>query len=266
MLYRPASRVDGRGDIFFRSLPVRRASLSRCLARVPISRWRASLFARACLGSIPLTAWVVSSFRSGGSDVFFSFARPPIAGSSLLARLVCSPAPGAWDVRTGDRFAAAGGTAVCLLLIVSCRSLRLRSFAFVLPAVWVFISCLVFLPACLVGSRSPVAEARSALRPALLVEWRGGLLCRGFLSSRVARCLEFRSSWSLVHRRLVVSPRARPSSSLLASPPRLVRWRREYLVPAYCLSPIRKSPRPSYRRGGAIFPVSVVLAYSSMMA
>lgn len=72
------------------------------------------------------------------------FARPPLAGSSLPSCLVCSPAPGAWDVRTGDRFAAAGGTAVCLLLIVSCRSLRLRSFAFVLPAARVFISCLVF--------------------------------------------------------------------------------------------------------------------------
>ena len=67
----------------------------------------------------------------------------------------------------------------------------------------------------------------------------------------------------------VVSSRARPSSSLLASPPRLVRWRREYLVPAYCLSPIRKSPRPSYRGAGRFFPFRLffpVLVYSSMMA
>ena len=51
---------------------------------------------------------------------------------------------------------------------------------------------------------------RSALRPALLVVGRGGLLCRGSLSSRAARCLKFRSSWSLVLRWLVVSPRVRP--------------------------------------------------------
>lgn len=81
------------------------------------------------------------------SCCLFSFqfiARPPLACSRRFACLNCSPAPGAWDVRTGDRFAAAGGTAVCLLLIMSCRSLRLRSFAFVLSADWVFISCLVF--------------------------------------------------------------------------------------------------------------------------
>lgn len=47
-------------------------------------------------------------------------------------------------MRTGDRFAVAGGTAICLFLIVSCRSLRLRSFAFVLPVARVFLSCLVF--------------------------------------------------------------------------------------------------------------------------
>lgn len=74
---------------------------------------------------------------------------PLVAGSLLLAGLNQSPAPGVWDVRTGDRFAAAGGMVICLFLIVSCRSLRLRSFAFVLPVARVFLSCLVF--SCLPG-------------------------------------------------------------------------------------------------------------------
>lgn len=53
----------------------------------------------------------------------FSFARPPLACSRRLACLNCSPARRAWDVRTGGRSATAGGMAICLLLIVSCRSL-----------------------------------------------------------------------------------------------------------------------------------------------
>ena len=121
-------------------------------------------------------------------------------------------------------------------------------------------SCLLVL-----GCRRRLVSSVCSLTQSCLSS--GGAIC--VPSSRVARCLEFRSSWSFVHRRLVVSSRARPSSSLLASPPRLVRWRREYLVPAYCLSPIRKSPRPSYRGAGRFFPFRLffpVLVYSSMMA
>ena len=49
----------------------------------------------------------------------FPFRPTPHTGSLLLAGLNQSPAPRAWDVRTGGRSAAAGGMAVCLLL--SCR-------------------------------------------------------------------------------------------------------------------------------------------------
>ena len=51
---------------------------------------------------------------------------------------------------------AAGGTTVCLFLIVSCRSLAWRSFAFVLPAVRVFIHRIALL-FCLLGRVSVVA-------------------------------------------------------------------------------------------------------------
>lgn len=54
---------------------------------------------------------------------------------------------------------------ICLFLIVPCRSLRLRSFAFVLPADWVFIHRLALL-FCLLGRVSvPVVGARSLFAP-----------------------------------------------------------------------------------------------------
>lgn len=277
--------------------------LSLLLRLIPIS----------CFSLFPL------SFRPTPSSWLFS---------TCLLKL--SPAPGAWDVRTGDRFAVAGGAVICLLLIVSCRSLRLRSFAFVLPAVRVFFSCFVFpcllgrVSLSVVGARprfspcspsrafpassllsppssliNPVRSSRrlclcssvlasvlplgrvipsvrflasppsvSAFRllpgsasrllpawlasvpsfrrvsppfrlgrrpacfahlgfvavllscglapfrpsPRIACRGRGGLLCRGSLSSRVARCFEFRSPWSLV------SPCARPPVVLACFP------------------------------------------------
>lgn len=100
---------------------------------------------------------------------------------------------------------------------------------------------------------------RFAHLPALLVVGRGeaaaAAVCDA-VPSRAARCLEFRSSWSLVPRLtcrlapcpspsslLASSPRYRagwrrlstgraPLCPCLLVPPRLVRWRREYLVPA----------------------------------
>ena len=112
---------------------------------------------------------------------------------------------------------------------------------------------------------------RSALRPALLVVGRGGLLCRGSLSSRAARCLKFRSSWSLVLRWLVVSPRVRPCLPCLPPPSRLVR------AVGVGISCLRVAcPRYDYRPAPHIEergdnPVSVrlfflVRSYSSMMA
>lgn len=53
----------------------------------------------------------------------FPLRPTPSCGSSRFACLNCPPPPGAWDVRTGDRFAVAGGAVICLFLIVSlsCR-------------------------------------------------------------------------------------------------------------------------------------------------
>lgn len=67
--------------------------------------------------------------------VIFFFRPSPSCGFSLACGSHIFPRPLAWDVRTGGRFAAAGGMAICLLLIVSCRSLACaRSFS----------SCLMF--------------------------------------------------------------------------------------------------------------------------
>ena len=158
-------------------------------------------------------------------------------------------------------------------------------------------------PACLssgvvIGSVHPVAVRSSsvlssfALSPRLACRW-GGVIC--VPSSRVARCSacvswfrSFPAAGRLALVPVVPSPllalsrlglmrgrggyrggAARVWACCLLAPPRLMRRRRGYLVPTCCLPSICVSPRPSYRRGGAIFPVSVVfsvLAYSSMMA
>ena len=94
---------------------------------------------------------------------FFLFARPPLACSSRSACLGLFPRPRPGGVLAAAWFAVAGGTVVCLLLIVSCRSLRLRSFAFVLPAARVFLSGLVFP---LLAWSGFVACRRDPFRPA----------------------------------------------------------------------------------------------------
>lgn len=189
------------------------------------------LLARACSGSITLTAWAASSSHIGGSGDFFSFAFPPPSALLCLRVSISPPPAGSGDVRTGGRSAAAGGMAICLLLILSCRSLacarsllsRLR-FGFSFPR-------LALLPLFVVGSYSPasgpVLSCRPAFLPVLLIGWRGGLLCRGSLSSLAA---------------------------VGGVPPLPVRWRCGCLVPAYCLPSICVSPRPSYRGAGRYFP------------
>ena len=77
------------------------------------------LLARACSGSITLTAWAASSSHIGGSGDFFSFALPPPVGSSLLAGLNQSPAPGrGMCEREDDLRLRAGWRFACFL---SCR-------------------------------------------------------------------------------------------------------------------------------------------------
>lgn len=121
---------------------------------------------------------------------------------------------------------------------------------------------------------------RFAHLPALLVVERGdgcggyGLLCRGFLSSRAARCLEFRFSVSLVHRGLIVSPHVRPLPAVLAYLSRLGSSRAlAALVPRACVLlalDMRIAPSLiSYRGAERYFPFRLfflVRFYSSMMA
>lgn len=64
--------------------------------------------------------WLPFSFLS------YSFLLPrptPSCRFSLTCLLELVPRPRAWDVRTVDLSAAVGGTAICLLLIMSYRSL-----------------------------------------------------------------------------------------------------------------------------------------------
>ena len=114
----------------------------------------APLLACLCSDSITLTALAASSFRVGGGGLDDFFLSPcPLPSALLCLRASINPPPaGSGDARAGWRFAAAGETAICLLLIMSCRSLAWRSFAFVLPAVLVFISRLALLPLFAVGS------------------------------------------------------------------------------------------------------------------
>lgn len=98
----------------------------------------------------------------------FPFALPPLPGSLLLAGLKQIPRPRAWDERTDDRFAAACGRAICLLLIVPCRSLACaRSLLSRLR--FGFSSRVSFFPACRVGScplaSGPVLASPRVPRP-----------------------------------------------------------------------------------------------------
>lgn len=74
-------------------------------------------------GSIPLTALAVSSFRSGGSDNFFSRPSPsPRLSSVCLLELF--PRPRAWDVRASCLFAVCGRSVrFACVACVPCRSL-----------------------------------------------------------------------------------------------------------------------------------------------
>lgn len=93
---------------------------------------------------------VVMSF----SFSFFFFRPTPSCVFSLACGPHINPPPPGRGMceRVIDLRLWAGWRFACFSS-VSCRSLRLRSFAFVLPAVRVFFSFLVFLPACLAGSR-----------------------------------------------------------------------------------------------------------------
>lgn len=95
--------------------------------------------------------------------------------STCLLELV--PRPRAWEVRTDDRFAVAGGTAICLLFIVSCRSLACaRSL---LSRLRFGFSSLALLapPAChRVSSRRVSSFLRLVRRPACFAHL--GMRCR----------------------------------------------------------------------------------------
>lgn len=62
---------------------------------------------------------------------FFPISSPDPLFPALIGLLALNnPSPGgAWDEPADGRSAAAGWTAICLLPIMSCRSLRFRSFA-----------------------------------------------------------------------------------------------------------------------------------------
>ena len=156
---------------------------------------------------------------------------------------------------------------------MSCRSLRLRSFAFVLPAVRVFISCLVFLSACLVGSRcllsGPVLASprvphpvRFLLRPC----FRPPLISSILFGRLIRSCLPARPRLGDSVGRVIPSvsaPCFSPSASVfrLLPPlcPVLSAWlvsfrpvlSRSRGVPRAVLPSFRPSPRIACRRGGA---------------
>lgn len=119
MLYRPAPRVDGRGEFF------------------------APLLARLYSDSIPLTALAASSSRCGGSGDFSLSPFPLMLVLSCLRTSISPPPPGV-GCANGRTICGCGRDGGLLAFIVSCRSLAERSFAFVLPDVRVFLSCLVF--------------------------------------------------------------------------------------------------------------------------
>lgn len=202
------------------------------------------LLARACSGSITLTAWAASSSRGGSSGDFFSLS--PFPSRRLFFACVSQsiPRPRAWDVRTGGRSAAAGGMPICLLLIVSCRSLacarsllsRLR-FGFSSRAS--FFSCLPSRVsfAC-VGTRPRFAPCPpSRAFPASSRRRRFSVSCPCVSSSLLGSS---RASFSLASSFPV------PIVGLLASPVSLS-WRS---CPRVGFTTFRLSPRLAYRMAG----------------
>ena len=260
VLYRPAPRVDRRGDIFFRSPPC------------------PSGFAVSVLGSgFILSALAASSFRGVGSGVFFFFRPTPSRQLFSVCLLELSPAPGAWDVRTGDRFAAAGGTAV---LLASCRIVPLSH------CVRSLSSCLLFgsssrvssLPAYRVGSCSPVVGSRPLFAPCPLAPC---VSCFVLVSRPRLICL-VRSA----RRSLPVCPRLgdsvavpchpigavacfAPSASAFrfSSPLRLVLSPLgSYRVPSRCAPLCRASPFPAPPRRHSCFALSRYRAVVSVLS
>ena len=125
----PFLRVDGRGDFF--------APLLACLYS----------------DSISLTALAASSSRGGGSGDF-SLSPFPLPSALLCLRVSISPPPPGVGCANGRSICVCGrdGDLLASHRVVSLS--RLRSFAIVSPAVWVFLSCLVF--SCLPGRVSVV--------------------------------------------------------------------------------------------------------------
>ena len=98
----------------------------------------------ACLysDSITLTALAASSFRGGGSGDF-SLSPFPLPSALLCLRVSINPPPPGVGCANERAVCGCGRDGGLLAFIVSCRSLAERSFAFVLPDVRVFLSCLV---------------------------------------------------------------------------------------------------------------------------
>lgn len=253
-----------------------------------------------------------------------SYSNPsPIPSPRLLSvcLLELFPRPRAWDVRTGGRSATAGGITICLLLIVSCRSLtafvRFRlacGSGFTLVPRFPRLLGRVLIPAA--GTRpifatcSPVpcvSYGVLAFRPFLIRRVRSDRLVPRFAlprrsPPRSSVCLltpsRSRGGLALVRSRAVLPRSAlrpvllvvRRGDGCAVVPYRLGRLSGACLVVRACLLRAACLPRlgscvggvgiSSLRvacldtqiapfplsRSGAIFPVSVVLAYSSMMA
>lgn len=98
----------------------------------------------------------------------FPFRPTPLMRVLSCLRVSISPPPPGVGCANGRTICGCGRDGGLLAFIVSCRSLAERSFAFVLPDVRVFLSCLVF-PAYRVGSRwsssGPVLVSPRVSRP-----------------------------------------------------------------------------------------------------
>lgn len=132
----PSLRVDGRGDIFFRSRPVGACRLGACL-RLPCSAWGGCLvrrlpllLARACSYPIMLPALAASSFRSGGYGDFFISTSPSCRLLFVCLPHIAPPARWVGEVRASCLFAVCGRLCGLLALLVfrAAHSAR-RSFA-----------------------------------------------------------------------------------------------------------------------------------------
>ena len=100
--------------------------------------------------------------------VIFFLSPCPLLRVLPCLRVSISPPPPGVGCANGRTICGCGRDGGLLAFIVSCRSLAERSFAFVLPDVRVFLSCLVF-PAYRVGSRwsssGPVLVSPRVSRP-----------------------------------------------------------------------------------------------------